>query len=189
MLAFELLPFRSQRLRLRLFRLFFADLFRFSATGCTLLGECSLCSSALLLLLFAHAPLFLLKFVKLVCDALLAHLDPDDLHDFDQVVDVFHGSFLIDLCRFKLLADVLLSSQDELDVILGDKRETLTTAAGSRSSAHPVHVVFRTLGNIEVQNELHARNVQATRRDISRDQDTNSLRLELAQVCDAFALT
>lgn len=75
----------------------------------------------LLFLLFTDSFLFFLKFVKLVSDALFAHLNAHNLHYLGEVVDVFHGCFLIDLCGTQFLPDILFGRQNQFNVVLGHK--------------------------------------------------------------------
>ena len=125
-------------------------------------GEGLLCSKFLFILLLAHASLLCLEVVELVCDALLAHLDANDLHNFHKVVDVFQGSFLVDLSRPKLLARVLLARLNQLHVILSHEGERFATSACSSGAPDPMNVVLWTFGHVIIEDELDFRDVEAS---------------------------
>ena len=134
-----------------------------------MLGQRLLRSPVLFFFLFTDAAFLLLKLVKLVCDTGFAHFDSDHLHHFCEVSDISKCSLFVDLSGAKFLIDVLLSRQDELDIVLSHEGERLATSACSGGATHSVHVVFRALGHVEVQHELALWNVQASAGYICRD--------------------
>ena len=129
----------------------------------------------LLLFLLADALLLFFKLVKLVCNALFTHLYSYHLHHLCQVVYVVHGSLLVDFRRVKLLSDVLLSSKNQLYIVLSHKSQRGAAAACPSSASNSMHVVLRTLRHVKVQHELYTRDVQATRGYVCGHKDTDSL--------------
>ena len=116
-------------------------------------------SSFFFFFLLSDAAFAFLEFIKLVCDSLFTHFYSNYLHNFDQMINVFHCCFFIDFCSVQFLIDVLFGRQDKFNVVLGDKSQTLTAPTSSGSTTNPMHVIFRTFGHIKVQDKLNLGNI------------------------------
>ena len=110
-----------------------------------------------------------MEVVEHVGNALLAHLDSHDLHDFREVRDVAHDLLLGKLDLGQTLVDVCLTSLDKFYIVLSHQGGRLSAPASPCSSTHTMHVVLRAFRNIEVDYYLDFRNVQASGSHIGRN--------------------
>ena len=141
------------------FNFFFSFDFSLFLLGFAPFRQNFVCSSFFFFFLLSDAAFALLEFIKLICDSLFTHFYSNYLHNFDQMIYVFHCCFFIDFCSVQFLIDVFLGCQDKFNVVLSDKSQTLTAPTRSGSTAHPVYVIFRTFGHIKVQDKLNHWNI------------------------------
>src|SRR5205085_8345221 len=71
---------------------------------------------------------------------------------------------------FEAIADELLDRRQLFGVPLANKHHRATRAPSPRRPANAVNVGLRIFGNVEVENVRHLGDVQATGRDIGRDE-------------------
>ena len=154
-----------------------------------LIGESFLIRFLRLLSRLAITFLIALKSVEHLSDACFTHLDAHHLHHFGQVGDVRQRRLLIKLHLRQSLLRILLTSLNQLHIILRHEGKRGTSATSSGRATHAVHVVFGRLGDVVVEHKLHFWNVEASRGNICGNQNLNVLRFVLGEVGDSLALT
>jgi hypothetical protein len=65
----------------------------------------------------------------------------------------------------------------------GDERQSVACAAGATRPADPVNIVFRVMRHVEVEDVGDRRNVQASGRDVARDQERDGAVPKTVQRC------
>lgn len=108
------------------------------------------------------ALLLLFELLELLVEALLAHLDPDDLHHLEEVGLVVQRCIFVDGDLFELLIDECLDAEKQLGIVLANKCERLAASARSGRPTDPVNIVFGVLWDIIVHHKLDGRNIEAT---------------------------
>ena len=127
------------------------------------------------LLLFVDSTFSFFEFIELVSDALLRHLDPNHLHNFTEMIYVFHSLFLINLSGLQLCFNVLFCCKNKFHIKLGHECKCLTSSTSSCCSPDAVDIVFGASRNIVIENERDLGNVETSGCDISGNKNLDSL--------------
>src|SRR3954468_18813036 len=71
-----------------------------------------------------------------------------------------------------------LDAAEQVDLVDADERDGLTRSAGPTGPADPVDVVLRVPRELEVDDDRQVLDVEAARRDVGRDEDSDLTGLE-----------